>query len=419
MPPPEGTPDGPPASNRPDPPPDGAEPAPQLPGKDLPGEDLPDNDLPWAVEWELDVDGDALPVADPSPLAPELSPLAPEPSPTAPEPSQMVTEDAEVESAQQVASPPVSPPPASPPPASPPPVSPRSAPSSLASPPRADGLATSPPLRATTRAAARTATRPAAPPLAEEAAPPVEQILEAMLFVGGPPLTAATVCRILRGLSPEDVAAAIDALNRRYRRQNRPYAIERRGDGWSLTVLPAYRGLRERLYGGTRAVRLSPAALDTLAIIAYRQPVTKAEIDAVRGADSAAAIRQLLRLGFIAVTRRAEGGEEPSPEPSPQAEASEVATSPQAEASPETTGGSPDVAASPEVATSPRPSTSEPSRRSAGRGVCYGTTPQFLKHFGLGSLDDLPRLAPSPDGSVASGEGSLRTFPPESPPEAA
>lgn len=156
-----------------------------------------------------------------------------------------------------------------------------------------------------------------------------------MLFVGGHPLAAAVACSAVRGLTPERFQLAIDALNRRYREQWRPYAIEAREDGFVLVVRPAYRNLRERLFGGPRETRLSQSALDVLSVVAYRQPVGKAEVDAIRGTDSGATFRQLVRLGLIAVQHRADA---------------------------------------------------------TGREVRYGTTPRFLDVFGLASLDELPRL---------------------------
>ena len=156
-----------------------------------------------------------------------------------------------------------------------------------------------------------------------------------MLFVGGHPLTAAVACAAVRGLTAERFQEAIDALNRRYRRQRRPYAVQPRDGGFVLAILPAYRGLRERLFGGPREARLGQAALDVLAVVAYRQPVGKAEVDAIRGTDSGSVLRQLVRLGLIAVQHRAEAG---------------------------------------------------------SREVRYGTTPRFLQVFGLNGLDELPRL---------------------------
>lgn len=168
-----------------------------------------------------------------------------------------------------------------------------------------------------------------------ELPPSPEQLVEAMLFVGGHPLAAEVACAAIRGLTPDRFQLAVDALNRRYREQRRAYSIEPRADGLVLAVRPTHRNLRERLFGGPRETRLSQPALDVLSVVAYRQPVGKAEVDAVRGTDSGATLRQLVRLGLVAVRHRADA---------------------------------------------------------AGREVRYGTTPRFLSVFGLSSLDELPRL---------------------------
>lgn len=165
--------------------------------------------------------------------------------------------------------------------------------------------------------------------------PSVEQLIEAMLFVGGHPLPASTACTAIRGLTEERFNSAIDSLNRLYRGQQRPYTIQLRGEGYILSVLPAHNGLRERLFGGPRESRLGQPALDVLSVVAYRQPVEKAEIDAIRGTDSGGILRNLVRLGLVVVQHRAEANT---------------------------------------------------------RAVRYGTTPRFLQVFGLASLDELPRL---------------------------
>jgi segregation and condensation protein B len=170
----------------------------------------------------------------------------------------------------------------------------------------------------------------------DSVAPPTpEQLVEAMLFIGGHPLTPAVACSAIRGLTTERFLIAVDSLTRHYRRQRRPYAIHARDDGFVLAILPSFRRLRDRLFGGPREARLSQPALDVLSIVAYRQPVEKAEVDAIRGVDSGALLRQLVRLGLVAVQHRAEAG---------------------------------------------------------SRAVRYGTTTRFLQLFNLGSLDELPRL---------------------------
>ena len=92
--------------------------------------------------------------------------------------------------------------------------------------------------------------------------------------------------------------------------------------------------MRDKLHGGPREARLTPAALDVLSLIAYRRPIAKPELDALHGSDCAGPLRQLVRLGFVAVGRRADGE----------------------------------------------------------RAASYGPTPRFLEHFQLASLDDLPQL---------------------------
>jgi chromosome segregation and condensation protein ScpB len=151
---------------------------------------------------------------------------------------------------------------------------------------------------------------PLAEPVNEPTVPPTPvQIVEALLFVGGPPLTAEHAAEAIRGLTAEQFRECIDMLNRVYRVQNRPYAVEHGPTGYVLRVGPRYSGVREKLFGGPREARLTQQAIDVLSLIAYRQPVGKAEVDAARGFDSAAILRQLLRLGLIATESGRDSGE--------------------------------------------------------------------------------------------------------------
>ena len=131
--------------------------------------------------------------------------------------------------------------------------------------------------------------------------PPPLRIVEALLFAGGQPLSAERAGAVVRGLTAEAFRALIDELNRGYRRQERPYTVRATEPGYVLTLRPRYRALAERLQGAPREARLSKAALEVLTLIAYRQPVTRADIDSQRGSDSGALIRQLVRLGLVAV----------------------------------------------------------------------------------------------------------------------
>ncbi len=135
----------------------------------------------------------------------------------------------------------------------------------------------------------------------EDQPPLLPRILEALLFVGGAPLTAVRACDAVRGLTPEEFQQAIDALNRGYRAQGRPYTILLSGGGYVLDLRPRFAFVREKLQGNVREVRLSQAAMDVLALVAYRQPATRQEVDSLRGSDSGAVLRQLVRHGLVAV----------------------------------------------------------------------------------------------------------------------
>jgi segregation and condensation protein B len=154
-----------------------------------------------------------------------------------------------------------------------------------------------------------------------------------LLFVGVTPLTAERACEVIRGLDPEQFRRIIDQLNRVFRRQNRPYTIQATEKGWVLVLRNPYRRLRERLVGSPRAVRLSGPAMDVLAIVAYRQPINKRDIDTLRGQESGAVLRSLVRLGVVSVGQRGDGSSE----------------------------------------------------------LCYRTTQRFLEVFGLRKLSDLPQ----------------------------
>ena len=164
--------------------------------------------------------------------------------------------------------------------------------------------------------------------------PPLLRIVEALLFVGGEPLTAERACSAVRGLTFPDFARAIDDLNNEYRKHNRPCFIESRSNGYMLTLRPRFGAIREKVFGASRQARLTTVALDVLALVAFRQPATKAEIDSLRGFDSGSVLRLLVKRGLITVAQRGDSVE---------------------------------------------------------REVAYGTTKRFLELFHLNSLDELPR----------------------------
>lgn len=149
------------------------------------------------------------------------------------------------------------------------------------------------------------AASPAASAAAGAFTPAPERLLEAILFVAKEPVSQLDASRALRGLTEDQFHALIESLNLAYRRQGRPYYVVRHEAGYRLALRPKFRGLLDKLYGGVKEARLTPAAVETLAIVAFRQPIAKADVDSLRGQESGPLLRQLTKRGLI-VPRRAE-----------------------------------------------------------------------------------------------------------------
>ena len=170
-------------------------------------------------------------------------------------------------------------------------------------------------------------------------AEPTLRILEALIFASAEPLSAAAAAEAIgqvREETPtaEEVEHAVQALNAVYQEKGRAFRIYQWAGGYRMATVeelaPFVQALREQ----ERERRLSRSQLETLAVVAYKQPVTKPEVDYVRGVQSDHALRRLLERGFIEVTGRADA---------------------------------------------------------VGRPLLYATTPDFLDRFGLGALDELPK----------------------------
>jgi segregation and condensation protein B len=134
-------------------------------------------------------------------------------------------------------------------------------------------------------------------------------ILEALLFVGTPenqPLSCTQLAGLMRGVSIAEVDDLITELNACYRAANCPYRIESIGDGYRMTLADAWLPMREALFGRVRPARLSPAAIDTLSIVAYNQPATAEQVEKLRGTPSGAILSQLVRRQFLRVERQPE-----------------------------------------------------------------------------------------------------------------
>ncbi|MCC7361630.1 MAG: SMC-Scp complex subunit ScpB [Anaerolineales bacterium] len=175
----------------------------------------------------------------------------------------------------------------------------------------------------------------------------LEAQLEALLFVADGATPVARLAEALE-VNPREVEAALVALTESYR--SRGLSLQRFRDKVQLTTAPSAAGRVERFLGLAAATPLSRAALETLAIIAYQQPVTRPQIEAVRGVNSDSVIKNLLSKGLVEEGGRAEG---------------------------------------------------------PGRPVLYSTTPEFMQHFGLASLSDLPPLSLPEPGLAAPTADSL------------
>jgi len=166
--------------------------------------------------------------------------------------------------------------------------------------------------------------------------------IEALLFVTDEPVTTGRLSRILE--APEaDVAATLHSLSEEYAAGDRGIQLREVAGGWRLTTHPALHDVIERFVLSWDTRRLSQAALEALAVIAYHQPVSRQGVNAVRGVNSEAVIASLAEKGLVREMGR---------------------------------------------------------DREAGNAILYGTTRTFLEKFGLKDLSELPPLeefAPEPD----------------------
>lgn len=160
-----------------------------------------------------------------------------------------------------------------------------------------------------------------------------EQIVEATLFASQSPLTPEELARADEGLDPARVREALEALRRSYDEEERAFQVYQLGDGYQVLTRPEYAPYLERFDSVPRSPTLSDAALETLAIVAYRQPIGRVEIEEVRGVGSSSVLQTLQEWELVEVVGRGEG---------------------------------------------------------LGRPLLYGTTQNFLDHFGFQDLSDLP-----------------------------
>ena len=164
---------------------------------------------------------------------------------------------------------------------------------------------------------------------------PLAKLLEAALFASPRPIPAEELAALDPEASPAAVQAALEELREHYDVDGHGVALVPVAEGWQILTRPEYTEAIERAQMAVRPQRLSAAALETLAIIAYRQPIGRAEVAEIRGVDVGAVLKNLHERGLVDVVGRAEG---------------------------------------------------------LGRPLLYGTTPLFLEQFGLRHLEELPRV---------------------------
>jgi len=162
----------------------------------------------------------------------------------------------------------------------------------------------------------------------------VQQIVEAVLFASDAPLTAGEIARADESLDEDQVEAALDLLKAEYDDAGRSFQVVELAEGHQILTRAEFAPYLERFDNVPRPSRLSGPSLETLAIIAYRQPIGRLEIEYIRGVGASGVIRTLQERNLIDVVGRSEG---------------------------------------------------------IGRPLLYGTTRHFLEHFGFRSLEELPR----------------------------
>jgi segregation and condensation protein B len=165
--------------------------------------------------------------------------------------------------------------------------------------------------------------------------PDVKKIIEAILFAADASVPTDKLCDYVEEYDRKEIRAALKDLAEQFDDEKRPYALAEVAGGWQIYARPEYSKWIKELHKSRIPTRLSQAALETLAIVAYKQPIVRAEIETIRGVDSSGVLATLMRRDLITIAGRAPG---------------------------------------------------------MGRALMYRTTKEFLRYFGLNFVTDLPRL---------------------------
>lgn len=168
--------------------------------------------------------------------------------------------------------------------------------------------------------------------------------IEVLIFASEKPLTAADILELINNAfgfmeeraTSEQIDAALEGIREKYSAEFYPFEVKQSGGGWQFLTKAAFHPTIAQLNGDKFLKRLSTAALETLSIIAYKQPITKGEIEAIRGVNSDYSIQKLLEKELIIISGR--------------------------------------------------------NDHMPGRPLCYATSQNFMDYFGINSSEDLPKI---------------------------
>ncbi len=161
-------------------------------------------------------------------------------------------------------------------------------------------------------------------------------VVESLILASPEPLQGKKIADLLDDYNSSKVAKAVAELNNRYVESGCSFRIRELAGGYQFFIMPEYTGYVQEMFSRTRKLRLTRAALETLAIVAYKQPVTKTEVELIRGVSSDGVIHNLLEKKMLTIKGRAE---------------------------------------------------------TVGKPLQYGTTDEFLKFFGLNKISELPKMS--------------------------
>lgn len=175
----------------------------------------------------------------------------------------------------------------------------------------------------------------------------LKSLIEALLFVSEKPLTIDKIRNVLDDIDPGQIRALIDELKNEYEKSERGLRIFEVAGGFQIITAPGFAPFLKKFFKERHTDKLSKPALETLAIIAYKQPLTRMEIELLRNVNVDGVMKSLLEKSLIRIAGR---------------------------------------------------------KKAPGRPIVYGTTRQFLEYFGLKSLEELPKMEEFSKMAVGSGK---------------